>query len=152
MHAVDVQEHSGVECQAPPVEKVKSGKAKKREKHVPEQEMAPVGIVAGANVNPEQNRQTMLLDKSQQAVMRSSGDVPPKLSTSRAIGNLNPKAASFRRPRFCFNCGSLQQLSYDCRKPDRKICPRCETVGKTAVTCQCPSRTLQLQNVNTGRP
>ncbi|XP_008557105.1 dr1-associated corepressor homolog [Microplitis demolitor] len=41
------------------------------------------------------------------------------------------------RPRFCYNCGSLEHLGYFCHEPRRDVCMRCGKVGKTAVTCVC---------------
>lgn len=45
-----------------------------------------------------------------------------------------------RRLRFCFNCGKTDHFAWTCRNLHRDVCPRCGSIGKTAVTCPCPPR------------
>ncbi|CAD6226343.1 GSCOCG00011881001-RA-CDS, partial [Cotesia congregata] len=42
-----------------------------------------------------------------------------------------------RRLRFCFNCGETDHFVWTCPNPHRDICPRCGTLGLTAITCTC---------------
>lgn len=96
LHAVDVHESGNAERQRPPVEKVKPGKAKKHKKPVAEQELTPVGITARADTQSGPAMQTVGHNPPQTPPIIPVGDRPSNLSTSRANGNLNPRAPPFR--------------------------------------------------------
>ncbi|CAD6234230.1 GSCOCG00012375001-RA-CDS, partial [Cotesia congregata] len=42
-----------------------------------------------------------------------------------------------RRLRFCYNCGETDHFAWTCPNPHRDVCPRCGTLGLTAITCTC---------------